>query len=336
MLDPHTAAELSLDEIASLVDDLLRDARRLDPAARTGRGRRVTGEEKLRREGLPEEAVAAFRALYDQLVGGRLGHAAGRRADAGAGPADARAAARARRRSPRCARAVRDQAQRRARDEHGARPARSRCSRPATGCSFLDVIARQVGALRERHRVRLPLVLMHSFAHARGLARGAGRVRRRARLPPAQGAEAARGRPERGRMARRTRRSSGARPATATSTPRCGPPGRCDTLLEQGIRYAFVSNADNLGAVLDPVILEWFAASRRAVRDGDRDRHRGRPQGRPHRLARRPARAARDRAGGAGPGRVLPATSGAGATTTPTTCGSTWRRWRAGRRPTCR
>ena len=27
-----------------------------------------------------------------------------------------------------------------------------------------------------------------------------------------------------------------------------------------GIRYAFVSNADNLGAVLDPVILEWFAA----------------------------------------------------------------------------
>ena len=32
-------------------------------------------------------------------------------------------------------------------------------------------------------------------------------------------------------------------------------------MLADGIRYAFVSNADNLGAVLDPVILEWFAAS---------------------------------------------------------------------------
>ena len=31
-------------------------------------------------------------------------------------------------------------------------------------------------------------------------------------------------------------------------------------MLADGVRYAFVSNADNLGAVLDPVILEWFAA----------------------------------------------------------------------------
>ena len=32
-------------------------------------------------------------------------------------------------------------------------------------------------------------------------------------------------------------------------------------LLERGYRYAFVSNADNLGAVLDPRILAWFAAA---------------------------------------------------------------------------
>ena len=32
-----------------------------------------------------------------------------------------------------------------------------------------------------------------------------------------------------------------------------------DTLLEHGYRYAFVSNSDNLGAVLDPRILSWVA-----------------------------------------------------------------------------
>jgi UTP--glucose-1-phosphate uridylyltransferase len=35
--------------------------------------------------------------------------------------------------------------------------------------------------------------------------------------------------------------------------------GMLDRLLEQGIRYAFVSNADNLGAVLDPRLLGWMA-----------------------------------------------------------------------------
>ena len=34
-----------------------------------------------------------------------------------------------------------------------------------------------------------------------------------------------------------------------------------ERLLDQGYRYAFVSNVDNLGAVLDPRILAWFAAS---------------------------------------------------------------------------
>ena len=89
-------------------------------------------EAKLRREGLPEEAVAAFRALYDQLVAG----ASGTLPDAELEPVrelptlaqlprpaalDASAAR------------VRDQAQRRARDEHGARRAEVAASRPATG-----------------------------------------------------------------------------------------------------------------------------------------------------------------------------------------------------------
>ena len=35
--------------------------------------------------------------------------------------------------------------------------------------------------------------------------------------------------------------------------------GMLDELLERGYRYAFVSNSDNLGAVLDPRILAWMA-----------------------------------------------------------------------------
>lgn len=37
--------------------------------------------------------------------------------------------------------------------------------------------------------------------------------------------------------------------------------GWLDRLLAEGVRYAFVSNSDNLGAILDPVILQHFAAS---------------------------------------------------------------------------
>lgn len=37
--------------------------------------------------------------------------------------------------------------------------------------------------------------------------------------------------------------------------------GWLDRLLGEGIRYAFVSNSDNLGATLDPALLGWFAES---------------------------------------------------------------------------
>jgi UTP--glucose-1-phosphate uridylyltransferase len=37
--------------------------------------------------------------------------------------------------------------------------------------------------------------------------------------------------------------------------------GWLDRLLAEGVKYAFVSNSDNLGAVLDPVILRYFAES---------------------------------------------------------------------------
>ena len=37
--------------------------------------------------------------------------------------------------------------------------------------------------------------------------------------------------------------------------------GWLDRLLAEGVKYAFVSNSDNLGAILDPVILRYFADS---------------------------------------------------------------------------
>ena len=96
---------------------------------------------------------------------------------------------------------------------------------------------------------------------------------------------------------RRTRTSSGARPGTATSTPRWPPPGCWTTLLDAGLRWIFVSNSDNLGALADVRIAAWVADEEvpfamEAVRGT-----RGRPQGRPPRPSRRPGGAAGDGAG---------------------------------------
>ena len=69
------------------------------------------------------------------------------------------------------------------------------------GASFLDVIATQVLALRERHGARLPLVVMNSAVDAGAVAGGAAPLRGPARAGGAAGvpagprAEAARGRP---------------------------------------------------------------------------------------------------------------------------------------------
>ena len=184
--------------------------------------------------------------------------------------------------------------------------------------------------LRERTGARLPLVLMNRFrtrddslARARALRRTWRPTCRstssRTRCPSCAPTTSRRssGRP--------TRRSSGARPATATSTPRCSRRACSTTLLERGYRYAFVSNSDNLGAVLEPRILAWFAREGLPVRDGGR-----RPHARPTARAAT-SRGCRTTAGWccARPRRrptrtsTRSRTSPATATSTPTTCGST-------------
>jgi UTP--glucose-1-phosphate uridylyltransferase len=133
------------------------------------------------------------------------------------------------------------------------------------GASFLDVLATQVLALRERHSARLPLVLMNSaITHDPSLEA----LRRYEGLsvpdvPPdfLQGVEP-------------KIRADDFQPVQWPADPElewCPPghgdiypalaaSGTLDALLDAGLRYAFVSNSDNLGAIADVRIAAWLAA----------------------------------------------------------------------------
>ena len=134
------------------------------------------------------------------------------------------------------------------------------------GLSFLDVTARQVLELRRRFDARLPLVLMDSFATREDSLAAL-------RTTPAS---PARSRSTSSRTRSRRSASSDLEPVRWPPDPELEwcPPGHGDiytalvtsgmleALLEHGLEHAFVSNSDNLGAVLDPRILAWFAAER--------------------------------------------------------------------------
>jgi UTP--glucose-1-phosphate uridylyltransferase len=131
------------------------------------------------------------------------------------------------------------------------------------GLTFLDVIARQVVHLRAATGARLPLVLMNSFATREpslarlaahpGLAQDVAQDFLQGKVPKL--------------------RADTLEPVAWPADPglEWAPPGHGDLypalagsgmlaeLLAHGYRYAFVSNADNLGAVLDARLLSWFA-----------------------------------------------------------------------------
>jgi UTP--glucose-1-phosphate uridylyltransferase len=153
------------------------------------------------------------------------------------------------------------------------------------GMSFLDVIATQVLALRERHGARLPLVLMNSAA-TRGPCLDALRGYRGLGVP---------GVPPDFLQGREPKIGAGDwRPARWPADPElewCPPghgdiytalaaSGTLDALLGAGLRYAFVSNSDNLGALADVRIAAWLAAGQvpfalEAVRGTPADRKGG-------------------------------------------------------------
>jgi UTP--glucose-1-phosphate uridylyltransferase len=128
------------------------------------------------------------------------------------------------------------------------------------GQSFLDIIARQVVELRERSGARLPLVLMDSFYTHDDALEALGDLESDVPLDFVQHKEP-------------KIRVDDLMPVEWPDDPSqewCPPghgdlytalltSGMLDALLEHGYRYAFVSNSDNLGAVLEPRILAWMA-----------------------------------------------------------------------------
>ncbi len=131
--------------------------------------------------------------------------------------------------------------------------------------TFLDVIARQVLWLREQHACAVPLLLMNSFRTRDDslavLARHPGLA---GDLP----ADFLQHKVPRIRADDRTPALWPADPSHEWCPPGHGDlytalltSGILDALVEAGMRTAFVSNADNLGAVLDLELLGWFAES---------------------------------------------------------------------------
>jgi UTP--glucose-1-phosphate uridylyltransferase len=153
------------------------------------------------------------------------------------------------------------------------------------GASFLDVLAVQVLALRERYGARLPLLLMNSAA-TRGPSLDVLRCYDGLGVPGVpldflQGREP-------------KLRADDLRPVRWPADPGlewCPPghgdiytalaaSGMLDALLGAGLRYAFVSNSDNLGALADVRIAAWLAAEEvpfvlEAVRGTPADRKGG-------------------------------------------------------------
>ncbi len=133
------------------------------------------------------------------------------------------------------------------------------------GMSFLDVVARQVLAVRERHGARLPLLLMNSVA-TRGpslavLDRYDDLRDQDVPRDFLQGREP-------------KLRADDLHPVEWPADPElewCPPghgdlytalaaSGTLDQLLDAGLRWCFVSNSDNLGATVDVRLAAWVAA----------------------------------------------------------------------------
>ena len=135
------------------------------------------------------------------------------------------------------------------------------------GVTFLDLMVRQVLALRERSGAKVRLLLMNSFSTSGEtldhLARYAAEG-----LAAADEVELMQNQVPKIDAATLEPVSWPAEPALEWCPPGHGDlfpalvgSGWLDRLLGEGVRYAFVSNSDNLGAVLDPVLLRYFADS---------------------------------------------------------------------------
>ncbi|MGH2570519.1 MAG: UTP--glucose-1-phosphate uridylyltransferase [bacterium] len=131
------------------------------------------------------------------------------------------------------------------------------------GLSFLEITAKQILRLRERHGGRTPLLLMNSF---RTRDDSLAALRKFPELASDVPADFLQHRVPKILAADLSPARSPRDPAHEWCPPGHGDiytallsSGTLDALLARGYEYAFVSNSDNLGAVLDLEILGWFA-----------------------------------------------------------------------------
>jgi UTP--glucose-1-phosphate uridylyltransferase len=221
-------------------------------------------ESKMRGEGLPEIAIQTFRYYYEQLVSGDEGMLSRTEidpidevpsAESLAGTGEAGKAA------------LGDSVVIKLNGGLGTSMGMTRAKSLLTvkgELTFLDLICRQVLYLRERFDCAVPLLLMNSFRTREDslavlsgygdLGAGLGADFLQHKVPKI--------------------RADNLSPIDWPEAPELEwcPPGHGDiytalvtsgmleALLERGFRYAFVSNSDNLGAVLDLDILGWFAS----------------------------------------------------------------------------
>jgi UTP--glucose-1-phosphate uridylyltransferase len=131
------------------------------------------------------------------------------------------------------------------------------------GLSFLDVIVRQVLALREASGARVPLVLMNSFATRDD---SLAALRRHAGIEADVPLDFVQNRVPKVRADDLAPVEWPANPEQEWAPPGHGDlypalvaSGMLDALLDRRYRYALLSNSDNLGATLEPRILAWIA-----------------------------------------------------------------------------
>jgi UTP--glucose-1-phosphate uridylyltransferase len=134
------------------------------------------------------------------------------------------------------------------------------------GLSFLDVIARQVLALRRRHDAPVPLVLMNSFSTREDSLEALGRY---PELESGIPLDFVQNKEPKVRVDDLMPVEWPENPALEWCPPGHGDlytalvtSGLLEDLLERGYEHAFVANSDNLGAVLEPRILAWMRAER--------------------------------------------------------------------------
>jgi len=215
--------------------------------------------EKMQREGVPDPAIANFRHYYEQLEAGESGmipedsiEAVRELPDAAELPAG----------DPPLDQAVVIKLNGGLGTSMGMTGAKS-LLQVKDGLSFLDVIARQVLALRASSGARVPLVLMNSFHTREDSLALLGRYEELASDVPFDFVQHKEPKLLVDGLAPadwpRDRGLEWCPPGHGDIYPALLTSGMLATLLERGYRYAFMSNSDNLGAVLDPRILAWVA-----------------------------------------------------------------------------